>query len=398
MAKRTLEDVDVREKRVLVRVDLNLPIEQGAEAIDSYEHRLRAALPTIQYLVGQNSRIILCSHLGRPGGKVVEGLRLAPVGQRLSTLVSRPVKILAESVGPQVEEAVTGMSRGDIVMLENLRFHPGEEKNDPGFARALASLAEVFVMDGFGVVHRAHASTVGVPRYLPSAAGFLVQREVELLGKALYSPTKPLGALLGGAKASDKMLALEHLLDRVDSLFIGGGMAVTFLRALGNPAGASSVEEDRLEFAVELLGRARDKGVQVHLPRDVVVTPSFGADSGEARTVPVDEVPPAWYVMDIGAETVEEFVSGLETCKTVIWNGPMGVFEYPAFAEGTRRVGEALASLDATVVVGGGSTAEAVEALGLSDRMTHVSTGGGASLEFLEGKELPGIDALPDRG
>lgn len=395
MAKRTLKDVSVGGKRVLVRVDFNVPVEQGVEAIASYDHRLRATLPTIRYLLEQNSRIILCSHLGRPRGKVVEGLRMAPVGERLSVLLSHPVRSMKECLGPEVKAAVAEMAAGDIVMLENLRFHPGEEKNDPEFARALASHADVFVMDAFAVAHRAHASTVGVPRYLPSVAGLLVQKEIERMGKALESPARPLAALLGGAKVSDKIMVLKNLLDRVDRLFMGGGMAVTFLRALGYSTGASSVEGDKLEFASRLLQQARDKGLSVHLPEDVVVSKEFSADCGEVRTVPVGQVPSGWYVMDIGARSVEEFVKGLQGCKTIIWNGPMGVFELPAFSEGTRRIGQALASLDATTIVGGGSTAEAVEELGLVDSMTHVSTGGGASLEFLEGKELPGIAALP---
>ena len=397
MAKRTLEDVDVRGKRVLVRVDFNVPIEQGIEGLASYEHRLRVTLPTIQYLLGQNSSIILCSHLGRPRGKVVEELRMAPVGERLSALLSRPVKNLTECIGPDVEAAVAGMAAGDIVMLENLRFYPGEENSEPEFARALASLADLFVMDAFAVAHRAHASTSGVPLYLPSVAGFLMQRELELMSKALEASARPLGALLGGAKVSDKIMVVENLLDKVERLFIGGGMATTFLRALGHPTGASTVEEDLLDLVSRLLHRARDKGISVYLPKDVVVSEEFSANLGGVRTIPVDQVPDGWYMMDIGPGTVKEFTTGLRECKTIIWNGPMGVFEFPAFAQGTRRIAEVLACLDATTVVGGGSTAEAVEELGLMDCMTHVSTGGGASLEFLEGKELPGIAALPDR-
>ena len=397
MAKRSLTDIEVRGKRVLVRVDFNVPIEQGVEALSSYDHRLRATLPTVEYLLEQDSKIILCSHFGRPKGKVVEELRMAPVGDRLSVLLSHPVKNLEDNVGPKVQAAIAQMSPGDIVMLENLRFHPGEENNDPEYARTLASLAEVFVMDAFAVAHRAHASTVGVPRYLPSVAGFLVQREIELMGNALKSPAKPLGALLGGSKVGDKVLVLENLLGKLDRLFIGGGMAVTFLRAMGHPTGASPIEEAKLRFACQLLQRAGDNGISVYLPRDVVISESFGADTGPAPTVAVERIPDGWYVMDIGSETVEEFTGGLRHCKTVIWNGPMGVFEFPAFSEGTRRIGQALATLDAITVVGGGSTAEAVEQLGLADRLTHVSTGGGASLEFMEGKDLPGLSALPDR-
>ena len=398
MAKRTLEDIDVRGKRILVRVDFNVPVEQGAEAIASYDHRLRTALPTIQYLLERNSKIILCSHLGRPRGRAVEGLSVAPVAKRLSMLLSRPVRSLGDCIGPEVNGAISEMSDGDIVMLENLRFHPGEEQNDPEFAKALACLADAFVMDAFAVAHRSHASTVGIPRHLASVAGLLMQREVKTMGRVLESPARPFGALLGGAKVSDKIMVLENILDRVDRLFIGGGMATTFLSTLGHPTGASSLEKDKVDFASQLLQRAKDQGISVHLPEDVVVSQEFNSDSEQVSTVPVDEVPDGWYIMDIGVKSVEGFVNGLRVCKTVIWNGPMGVYEFPAFAEGTRRIGEALASLDATTVVGGGSTAEAVEEMGLMERMTHVSTGGGASLEFMEGRELPGIAALPDKG
>ncbi len=397
MAKRTLKDVDVKGKRILVRVDFNVPIEQGTDSIAQYDHRLRATLPTIQYLLEQNSKVIICSHLGRPKGQVVETMRMEPVGQRLSVLLSRPVKNLTECVGPRVQAAMAEMSQGDVVMLENLRFHPGEEKNDPEFAKSLAALADVFVMDAFAAAHRAHASTVGVPQYLPSVAGFLVQGEVELMGAALESPTRPLAALLGGAKVSDKILVLENILDKVDRLFIGGGMSVTFLRAEGYTTGASSVEEDKLEFASMLMERARNKSILTCLPQDVVVSKEFGAHSSKVKTVPVNEVPDGWYIMDIGPKSVSEFTSGLKECKTVIWNGPMGVFEFAAFSEGTRQIGQALVSMEGTTIVGGGSTAEAVEELGLAERMTHVSTGGGASLEFMEGKELVGLAALPDK-
>ena len=397
MSKQTLEDVDVRGKRVLVRADFNVPIEQGVEAIASYDHRLRATLPTVQYLLEHGSRVILCSHLGRPKGRIVEGLRMAPVADRLSVLLRRPVRKTGTCTGAEVEATVASMSAGEIVVLENLRFHPGEEENDPKFAMALASLADVFVMDAFAVAHRAHASTVGVQRYLPSVAGFLVQREVKHLGRALENPGRPMAAVLGGAKVSDKIMVLENLLGMVDRLFIGGGMAVTFLRTMGHSTGASSVEEDKLDFAKELLGKARARGISVLLPKDVVVSEEFGPDSEQVRTVPIDQVPYGSYVMDIGAGSVEEFASGLGTCKTVLWNGPMGVFEIPTFAEGTRRIAKVLAALDAATIVGGGSTAEAIEELGLVDRITHVSTGGGACLELMEGKELPGIAALPDK-
>jgi len=396
MTKRGLTGLDVAGKRVLVRVDFNIPIEQGIEAIASYDQRLRATLPTIHYLLERDCRVILCSHLGRPGGKVTEELRLAPVGDRLGFLLDRPVNSLDDCVGPGVATAVANMAPGDIVLLENLRFHPGEEKDDPGFSRDLAAIADCFVMDAFAVAHRAHASTVGLPKLLPSAMGLLVQREVESMGRALESPERPLAALLGGAKVSDKILVLENLLDKLDHIFIGGGMCVTFLKALGTNTGASSVETDRLDFAKELMERAQQRNIQVHLPGDLVIADCFG-DYGEVKTVASGQVPDDWFIMDVGDDTAKQFARELAACRTVIWNGPMGVFEIPRFSQGTKVVAQGIAEAEGvTTVVGGGSTAEAVEEMGLMDRMTHVSTGGGASLEFLEGKELPGIAALPD--
>lgn len=397
MSKRTLSQLDVSGKTVLVRVDFNVPIEQGVEEIANYDQRLRATLPTIEYLLQRQARIILCSHLGRPGGQVDEAVRLAPVGDRLGVLLNRPVVSLRDCVGTEVTEALSQMSAGDIYLLENLRFHPGEEKNDDAFSQQLAALADCFVMDAFAVAHRAHASTVGVPKLLPSAMGLLTQREVESLGLALGEPRRPLAALMGGAKVSDKILVLENLLPRLDHLFIGGGMATTFLAATGKSVGASSVEGDRLEFARDVLTRAERDGVSVHLPDDVVVADEFGAQPGSLSTTPVDHVPDGWYIMDVGQNTAARYSSQLAQCKTILWNGPMGVFEMERFSVGTKTVADSIASLeDATTVVGGGSTAEAVESLGLMDRMTHVSTGGGASLEFLEGRDLPGISALPD--
>ena len=396
MTKRGLTGLDVAGKRVLVRVDFNIPIEQGIEAIASYDQRLRATLPTIHYLLERDCRVILCSHLGRPGGKVTEELRLAPVGDRLGFLLDRPVNSLDDCVGPGVATAVADMASGDVVLLENLRFHPGEEKDDPGFSRDLAAIADCFVMDAFAVAHRAHASTVGLPKLLPSAMGLLVQREVESMGRALESPERPLAALLGGAKVSDKILVLENLLDKLDHIFIGGGMCVTFLKALGTNTGASSVETDRLDFAKELMERAQQRNIQVHLPGDLVIADCFG-DYGEVKTVASGQVPDDWFIMDVGDDTAKQFARELAACRTVIWNGPMGVFEIPRFSQGTKVVAQGIAEAEGvTTVVGGGSTAEAVEEMGLMDRMTHVSTGGGASLEFLEGKELPGIAALPD--
>ncbi len=395
MTKRGLSGLDVAGKRVLVRVDFNIPIEQGIEAIASYDQRLRATLPTIHYLLERDCRVILCSHLGRPGGKVTEELRLAPVGDRLGFLLDRPVKSLDDCVGPGVATAVADMAPGDVVLLENLRFHPGEEKNDSQFSRDLAAISDRFVMDAFAVAHRAHASTVGLPKLLPSAMGLLVQREVESMGRALESPERPLAALLGGAKVSDKILVLENLLDKLDHIFIGGGMCVTFLKALGVNTGASSVETDRLDFVKELMERAEQRNIQVHLPGDLVVADRFG-DDGEVKTVASGQVPDDWFIMDVGDDTAKQFARELAACRTIIWNGPMGVFEIPRFSQGTRMVAQGIAGAEGvTTVVGGGSTAEAVEEMGLMDRMTHVSTGGGASLEFLEGKELPGIAALP---
>ncbi len=397
MAKRSLSQLDVNAKRVLVRVDFNVPIEQGIEAIAGYDQRLRATLPTIQYLIERGCRTILCSHLGRPGGRVDDALRLAPVGDRLAALLNHPVKSLPEITGPEVEATISAMAPGDVVLLENLRFDAGEEGNDPAFCQGLSALADNFVMDAFAVAHRAHASTVGITEFLPSAMGFLVEKEVSSMGRALESPEKPLAALMGGAKVSDKILLLENMLDKLDHLFIGGGMCVTFLKAQGHGVGASQVEEDRLEFAREMLNAADERGIKVHLPAEVVVASEFAADPAEVNVYSADGVPEGGYIMDIAPSAAWQFASDLQQCRTVIWNGPMGVFEMPRFSEGTRVVAEAIASAPGlTSVVGGGSTAETVEALGLMDRMTHVSTGGGASLEFLGGIELPGIAALPD--
>ena len=397
MSKRSLDSLDVAGKRVLVRVDFNIPIEQGVEAIASYDQRLRATLPTIHYLLERDCRVILCSHLGRPGGKVDDAVRLGPVGDRLAALLAHPVENLSDCVGPEVETRIQNMRPRDVVLLENLRFHAGEEQNDPAFCQGLANLADCFVMDAFAVAHRAHASTVGLPELLPSAMGLLTQREVESLGLALGEPRRPLAALMGGAKVSDKILVLENLLPRLDHLFIGGGMATTFLAATGKSVGASSVEDDRLEFARDVLTRAEKDGVSVHLPDDVVVADEFAAQPGSLSTTSVDHVPDGWYIMDVGESTASRYATQLAACKTILWNGPMGVFEMERFSVGTKTVADSIASLgDATTVVGGGSTAEAVEYLGLMDRMTHVSTGGGASLEFLEGRDLPGITALPD--
>ena len=397
MAKKTLDDINVDRKTVLVRVDFNVPIEQGIEFLPQYDHRLRATLPTLQRLQRSHCKLVLCSHLGRPKGQVVEGLRMGPVAERLSVLMGLSVKSLDDCVGAEIKDAVSAMSPGEIIMLENLRFHSGEESADPEFAKSLAALADIFVMDAFAVAHRAHASVVGVPQYLPTVAGELVKAELENMGRALEAPERPLGALMGGAKVSDKIMVLENLIDKIDRLFIGGGMAVTFLKAQGHAVGASRVEEDRLEFASGILERAGKLGVEVHLPTDVVVADKVSADAGGVNNVGVDEIPENSYALDIGQVSAVEFARGLKECGTVIWNGPMGVFEFEPFSQGTRKVGQALAEAKASTIVGGGSTAEAVEEMGIQDSMTHVSTGGGACLEFLEGKELPGIAAILDK-
>ena len=397
MAKRTLGQLDVSGKRVLVRVDFNVTIDQGIEGISLYAQRLRATLPTINYLVEQGSKVVLCSHLGRPKGEVVEELRLAPVGDRLAFLLERPVKSLPEITGPMVSDAIAAMAPGDVVLLENLRFNPGEEQNDEAFACELSDSVDCFVNDAFAVCHRAHASTAGITKFLPSAMGLLVQREVTEMGKALENPDKPLAALMGGAKVSDKILLLDNLLEDLDHLFIGGGMCVTFLNALGFLTGDSRIEEDRVEFARQIMERAKKSKTEVHLPDYVVIANEFKPDPSDIDVMHVGDVPDGWYIMDIAPSAAQEFSETLRKCKTIIWNGPMGVFEMPKFSKGTRTVAEAIAKLeDVTSVVGGGSTAEAIEELGLMDKMTHVSTGGGASLEFLEGKELPGIAALPE--
>ena len=392
--KRTVRDVEVKGKRVIVRVDFNVEMDNSRISDDS---RIRGALPTIEYLRERGAVVVLCSHLGRPGGKVVEDMRLAPVGARLSELLGAEVTCVAECVGPEVDAAVAAAGPGDVLLLENLRFHPEEEKNDPEFAQALASLAEVFVEDGFGVSHRAHASTEGVTRFLPSVAGFLVEAELAALGGLLESPARPLVAILGGAKVSDKMGVLENFIERVDSILIGGGMAATFLKARGLPVGASLVEDDRLDLARDIMARAERRGVSLVIPSDVVVADAFSAEA-QSRTVDVEDVPDGWYIMDIGHKTLDTFRAEAANGKTILWNGPMGVFEMPAFSRGTREFAAALGSLDGvTTVLGGGSTAEVVHELGITDRITHVSTGGGASLEFLEGRTLPGVAALLDK-
>ena len=394
MPKQSLKDIDVHGKRVLVRVDFNVPMTGGHISDDN---RIRAALPTIQYLREQGAKVILCSHFGRPNGAVDEGARLAPIAKGLEKVLGSPVAYSQECIGPVAESAVGALQPGDVLLLENVRFHPGETQNDPAFAKSLASLAEVYVNDAFGTAHRAHASTVGVASYLPAVSGFLMERELEMLGGVLNNPRKPLAAVMGGAKVSDKIAVLENLLGKVDKLIIGGGMAATFIKAMGTSVGDSLIEEDRVGFAEEVVTRCLHWNIELVLPQDVVVASEFSADA-PSKVVDALEIPDGWRIMDIGPEAIKSFIAELEECKTVLWNGPMGVFEFPAFSQGTRALGQALASMqDAVTIVGGGSTAEAVADLGLADKMTHVSTGGGASLEFFEGKELPGVAALLDK-
>jgi phosphoglycerate kinase len=388
--KKTIRDIDVEGKRVLVRVDFNVPLDQGEVADDT---RIRAALPTIQYLIEQGSRVILMSHLGRPKGKAREELRLSPVAERLAELLDRPVVMAVDCVGQEVRTAVDRLSPGDVLLLENLRFHPGEEANDPEFVSRLASLGEVYVNDAFGTAHRAHASTEGVAHRLPAVAGFLMEKELNFLSKALESPEHPFVAILGGAKISDKIGVVDNLLGKVDALLIGGGMANTFLKAQGHQVGQSLVEDESLSLARELLDKA---GRKLVLPVDVVVADKFDAEA-QSQIVSVEEVPAEWRILDIGPATVERFAQELYTAKTVVWNGTMGVAEFPRFAAGTQAIIEMLAESQATTIVGGGDTAAAVQQAGLVEKMTHVSTGGGASLEFLEGKVLPGVAALANR-
>lgn len=393
MTKRTVEDLDVTGKRVFVRVDFNVRLKDGIIADDS---KMRGALPTLRYLVEHGAKVIVASHLGRPKGEVVESLRTAPVAERLSAMLGRPVAALRDCVGPEVEAAVARMQDGDVVMLENLRFHRGEEKNDPAFAQGLASLADLYVNDAFGSSHRAHASVVGVPALVPGAAGFLMQRELEMLGGLLENPERPFAAVIGGAKLGSKLGVLKNILPRVDLLLIGGGMVATAYRSRGYGVGNSLVEEGLFDYVRELTEQADARGVRLLLPPDVVVSENLEG-TGIVKAVPADAIPDGWVIVDIGPATIEEFSRVLRTCRTVVWSGPMGIFEIPAFAEGTRAIAGVMAGLDAVTVVGGGSTVEAVTRSGAADRMTHVSTGGGASLEFLSGDILPGVAALPDR-
>lgn len=384
----------MQHRRVLVRVDFNVPMDDQGRITD--DKRIRASLPTLRYLLERGARVVVMSHLGRPKAKPDARFSLKPVAWRLQELLGVPVRMLDDCVGPQVEQAVQELAPGHVAMLENVRFHPGEEANDPEFARSLARLGELFVNDAFGSAHRAHASTEGVAHYLPAVAGFLMHREIAVMGRALAEPERPFVAILGGAKVSDKIGVIRNLLTRVDELLIGGGMAYTFLKARGGSVGRSLVDAERVPLALELMEEAARRGVRMVLPVDVVAAQELRADSPQ-QVVPAGRIPDGWQGLDIGPQTRRLFVEAVERARTVVWNGPLGVFEMAPFAEGTREVAEALARSGAVSIIGGGDTAAAVEQFGLAEAMTHVSTGGGASLEFLEGRELPGVAVLQDR-
>lgn len=394
MNKKSIKDVDVKGKKVFCRVDFNVPMENGRVTDDT---RIRAAIPTIQYLSEQGAKVILASHLGRPKGKVVEEMRLTPVANHLAELIGKEVKKADEAYGEAVETQISELKDGDLLLLENVRFYPGEEKNDPELAKAFAQLADLYVNDAFGAAHRAHASTEGIAHHLPAVAGFLLEKELEVLGKALSNPERPFTAIIGGAKVKDKIGVIDNLLDKVDHLIIGGGLAYTFIKAQGHEIGKSLLEEDKIELAKSFMEKAKEKGVQFHMPIDAVIAKEFAADA-EAKEVDIDSIPADWQALDIGSKTAALYRDVIAKSKLVIWNGPMGVFEFDKFANGTKAVAEALAEAkDTYSVIGGGDSAAAVEKFHLADQMSHISTGGGASLEFMEGKALPGVVALNDK-
>ena len=394
MSKKTVKDIDLRGKKVFVRCDFNVPMDENQNITDN--RRIVAALPTIKYLIEQNCKIILASHLGRPKGEFKPEFSLAPVAKELSKLLGQEVLMAKDVIGESAKTLAANLQEGQVMLLENVRFHREETDNDPEFAKELANMAEVFVNDAFGTAHRAHASTEGVSHYLPSVSGFLIEKELKFLGDALNNPERPFVAILGGAKVSDKIGVIDSLLEKVDTLMIGGGMAYTFFKAQGYEVGNSLCEPDKCDLALSLMNKAKEKGVKFLLPIDTKIGKEFKPDT-ESKTVAWTEIPEGWEGFDIGEKTIEMFKDELKSAKTVVWNGPLGLFEFDQFAIGTNAIAHALAELDATTIIGGGDSAAAVEKAGLADKMTHISTGGGASLEFLEGKKLPGIECLQDK-
>lgn len=393
MNKKTLMDVSFSGKKVFCRVDFNVPMEDGKVTNDK---RIVAVLPTIRYLVEQGAKIILASHLGRPKGEVVEELRLDPVAEKLGELIGQKVKKVNSVYGPEVDEAIATLEEGEILLLENVRFEPGEEKNDPDLAKAFANMADIYVNDAFGTAHRAHASTAGVGEYLPGVAGFLLEKEIDILHKALDNPERPFTAIIGGSKVKDKIKVIDNLLDIVDNILIGGGLATTFLKALGYEIGNSLLEEDKIDLAKGFMEKAKDKGVNFYIQTDAVIADQFKEDA-QVKTVKADGIEPGWMCLDIGPETSATYRDVILGSKLVVWNGPMGVFEMKPFSKGTRAVAQALVDTEGYTIIGGGDSAAAVELFSLADKMDHVSTGGGASLEFMEGKILPGIGVLDDK-
>ena len=394
MNKKTVKDIDLKNKKVLVRCDFNVPMDENKKITDNT--RIVAAIPTIKYLLENNCAIILCSHLGRPKGEFKPEYSLAPVAEELAKLLGKEVIMAKDVIGEDAKQKAANLKQGQIMLLENVRFHKEETDNSPEFAKELASMAQIYVNDAFGTAHRAHSSTAGVAAYLPAVSGFLIEKELKFLGNAINNPQRPFVAILGGAKVSDKIGVIDSLLDKVDTLMIGGGMAYTFFKAQGYEVGNSICELDKLDLAKQAMEKAKEKGVKLMLPVDTKIGKEFKPDT-ESKTVAWTEIPEGWEGFDIGEKTIKMFVDELQTAKTVVWNGPLGLFEFDQFAIGTNEIAKALSKIDATTIIGGGDSAAAVEKAGLADKMTHISTGGGASLEFLEGKKLPGIECLLDK-
>lgn len=394
MSKKTVRDIDLKDKKVLVRCDFNVPMDENKKITDNT--RIVAAIPTIKYLLENNCAIILCSHLGRPKGEFKPEYSLAPVAEELSKLLGKEVIMAKDVIGEDAKQKAANLKQGQIMLLENVRFHKEETDNSPEFAKELASMAQIYVNDAFGTAHRAHSSTAGVAAYLPAVSGFLIEKELKFLGNAINNPQRPFVAILGGAKVSDKIGVIDSLLDKVDTLMIGGGMAYTFFKSQGYEVGNSICELDKLDLAKQAMEKAKEKGVKLMLPVDTKIGKEFKPDT-ESKTVAWTEIPEGWEGFDIGEKTIKMFVDELQTAKTVVWNGPLGLFEFDQFAIGTNEIAKALSKIDATTIIGGGDSAAAVEKAGLADKMTHISTGGGASLEFLEGKKLPGIECLLDK-